>query len=82
MKFDSEIDDFLKQSQEIARKIQALTGLIMFGLDTLPAEDGTLHVLEINPFFGFKGAEKTLNKQKSRENVAKKIINYLKMISV
>ncbi|MHA1145666.1 MAG: ATP-grasp domain-containing protein [Candidatus Helarchaeota archaeon] len=76
-RIDPNIDEHLRQSREVAQKIQELTGLVIFGLDTLPSKDGTLYLLEINPFIGFRGAEKTLKDSTEHGNVAGKIINYL-----
>lgn len=74
---DPEIDNYLRQSREIAQKIKDLTGLEMFGLDSMPSRDGTLHLLEINPFFGFKGAEETFKRLPVQVNVAKMIMDFL-----
>ncbi len=69
---DPNIKDFCKKSEELAYYIKAVMKFDMFALDTMPSKDGDLYFLEINPFFGFKGAEQT-----NSVNVAKHFVEYI-----
>lgn len=68
--FDPDIRKYCKKSEELAYYLKATMNFDMFAIDTMPSKDGELYFLEINPFFGFKGAETT-----NKIDIAKKIVN-------
>jgi len=69
---DPNVREYCKKSEELVYYLKALMNFDMFAIDTIPSSNGSLYFLEINPFFGFKGAETTNN-----VDVAKKIVEYI-----
>ncbi|MFX1451953.1 MAG: RimK family alpha-L-glutamate ligase [Promethearchaeota archaeon] len=69
---DPDITQFCEKSEEIAYYLKAVIKFNMFGIDTIPSKDGKLYFLEINPFFGFQGMDKTNN-----TDVAKKMVEFI-----
>ncbi|MHA1263927.1 MAG: ATP-grasp domain-containing protein [Candidatus Helarchaeota archaeon] len=66
---DPAIDRFALQSQKIAMNIKNFAELDLVGVDTLPARDGTLYLLEWNSLPGFHGAELATNVNIGKEFV-------------
>ncbi|MFX0097295.1 MAG: RimK family alpha-L-glutamate ligase [Candidatus Hodarchaeota archaeon] len=69
MKIDSKVEDYARQSRELAFKVKDLFSLEMFAIDTIPSTEKELYFLEVNALFGFKGP---------KENIAKMIVNHLR----
>ena len=69
---DPDIRQFCEKSEELAYYLKGVIKFDMFAIDTIPSKDGELYFLEINPFFGFKGADETNN-----IDIAKKIVEYI-----
>lgn len=67
---DPDIKKFCEKSEEFVYFLKSVLKFDMFGIDTIPSKDGELYFLEVNPFFGFHGADQTNN-----TNVAKEIID-------
>lgn len=66
---DTKVEEYAKQSKELALKAKEIFSLEMFAIDTLPSTEQELYFLEINALFGFKGP---------KENIARMIVNHLK----
>ena len=69
MEIDMNVEEYVKQSKELAFKVKELFSLEMFAIDTLPSTEKQLYFLEVNALFGFKGP---------KENIAKMIVDHLR----